>query len=66
MKGDYLAKRIRMESPETGIIMLTGFKHAIDPAKLSNFNFVLEKPVSPREMLAALKLMMRVPKQMSK
>ena len=45
--------------------MLTGFKHAIDPAKLNKFNYVFEKPVNPREILAALKLM-RVPKQMSK
>ena len=66
MKGDYLAERIRVENPETGIIILTGFKHAIDPAKLGKFNYVFEKPVNPREMLAALKLMMRVPEQMSK
>ena len=66
MKGDYLAERIRVENPETGIIILTGFKHAIDPAKLSKFNYVFEKPVNPREILAALKRMMRVPKQMSK
>jgi DNA-binding response OmpR family regulator len=66
MKGDYLAERIRVESPETGIIMLTGFMHAIDPAKLSKFSYVFEKPVNPREILAALKLMMRVPKQMSR
>ncbi len=60
MKGDYLADQIRAENPETGIIILTGFKHAIDPSKLTRFNYVFEKPVNPGKILAAVKLMMKI------
>jgi len=46
-----------VENPETGIIILTA-QHAIDPAKLSKFNYVFEKPVTRGRYWAALKRMM--------
>jgi two-component system response regulator ResD len=63
MKGDDLAERIRIENPEIGLIMLTGWKHAIEPAKLNKFNYVFEKPVAPQEIVAAVKQMTMVLKK---
>jgi two-component system response regulator VanR len=63
MKGDDLAERIRIENPEIGLIMLTGWKHAIEPAKLNKFNYVFEKPVAPKEIVAAVKQMTMVLKK---
>ena len=66
MKGDEIAEKIRLEYPEAGIIMVTGFKQALGPDKQNKFNYIFEKPVDPREILTAVKQMMKVPKQINK
>jgi CheY-like chemotaxis protein len=54
MKGDELAEKIKTEDPWTRIILLTGFRSVIDPARLNKFDSVLEKPVDPKKILEAL------------
>jgi DNA-binding response OmpR family regulator len=61
MKGDELAERFRMEDPKMGIILLTGFKPMIDPSRLRGFDYIFEKPASPKKILDVLKLA-RIPK----
>jgi len=51
MKGDELAERIRRDNPEAGILLLTGFRQAIDASRLKLFDFVVDKPASPKMIL---------------
>jgi hypothetical protein len=62
MKGDELAEKIMIEDPSTGIILLTGFRQAIDPDILDKFDYIFEKPADPNKVLEALRLMKRVVK----
>ena len=55
LKGDEVAKKIRRIDNEVGIILLTGYKPAIPLEVLERFSTVLEKPVSPEEVLKALR-----------
>jgi CheY-like chemotaxis protein len=55
LRGDEVAERIRKVESDVGLILLTGYKPAISNEVLGRFNFVLEKPVSPGEVLMALK-----------
>jgi DNA-binding NtrC family response regulator len=55
VKGDELAKSFRIEVPDMGIILLTGFKSSIDPVKLEAFDYVFEKPVNLEALIAAVK-----------
>jgi len=55
IKGDELADNFRLEEPNIGIILLTGFKSSIDPDKLKVFNYVFEKPVKLEVLIAAVK-----------
>ena len=59
MRGDAVAEGIRGIDPGAGLILLTGFKHAIDPVKLKVFNRVLEKPAHPEKVLAAISEVLR-------
>ena len=55
MKGDELVEMIKSEDPKMGVILLTGFKSAIDPSRLKKFDYVLEKPVDPKKIFEAVK-----------
>ncbi len=55
LKGDEVAERIKKIDAEVGLILLTGYKHALPQEALERFSTVLEKPVSPGEVLTALR-----------
>jgi two-component system response regulator VicR len=55
MRGDEVAKEIRELDKEVGLILLTGFKSSLSSETLKKFNYVLEKPTSPAEVLTALR-----------
>ena len=55
MKGNELAEKITIEDPKMRIILLTGFRPAIDPSNLDKFDHIFEKPVDPKKILEALR-----------
>ena len=59
MKGDEVAKKIKLENPGMRVILLTGFKSAIDPKRLEGFMYVFEKPADPRKIIEALSVITR-------
>jgi DNA-binding response OmpR family regulator len=62
MKGDELAEKIKLKDPGMGVILLTGFRPMIDPGRLKVFDYVFEKPVDPKKILDAVRLVTRIPK----
>ncbi len=44
MMGDKVARKIKKLRPEIGLILLTGFKDALNPKILDIFDYVFEKP----------------------
>lgn len=59
IKGDEVAESLRLELPDMGIILLTGFKSGIAPDKLKLFNYVFEKPANLEALIAAVKQSIR-------
>ena len=59
IKGDELANDFRLEVPNMGIILLTGFKSSIDPIRLRVFNYVFEKPANLEALIAAVQQIIR-------
>jgi len=59
MKGDEVAETIKLENPGMRVILLTGFKSAIDPKRLESFMYVFEKPADPRKIIEALRVITR-------
>lgn len=60
IKGDEVAEKIRLLDSEVGLILLTGYKLAIDPLKLGSFDYVLEKPAQPEDIIAAIRELVSV------
>ena len=54
-----MAERTRLEDPEIGVILLTGFRPVIDPGRLKKFDYVLEKPVDPKKIFDAVRSITR-------
>lgn len=54
MKGDEVAKIIKFNNPKMRIILLTGFRSAIDPKRLECFMYVFDKPIDPRNIIKSL------------
>ncbi len=58
IRGDELATKMKREVPGLPILLLTGYKHNIEPSKLKKFDYVLEKPADPQKIIAALRLLL--------
>jgi CheY-like chemotaxis protein len=54
LRGDELARRVKSMRP-IPLILLTGFRPAIKPSELMDFDYVFQKPVNPTELLDVLR-----------
>ena len=59
MKGDEVAKTIKLKNPGMKVILLTGFRSAIDPKRLEGFMYVFDKPADPSKIIEALRIITR-------
>ncbi len=55
LNGDEVAEMIRDIDPGVGILLITGHKQTLNERKLNEFDFILEKPANPDQVLKALR-----------
>ena len=55
LKGDEIAIMIKNFNPKIRILLITGYKRALNPRRLKYFDYILEKPVNPDQLLKALR-----------
>ncbi len=54
MKGDEVAEKLRASNPKVCLVLLTGFKSAMDSSKLRLFDWVFEKPADMELLVATI------------
>jgi DNA-binding NtrC family response regulator len=55
LNGDEVAERIKEIDPEVKMLLITGYKRTLDDKKINDFDFILEKPANPDQVLKALR-----------
>ena len=55
LNGDEAAEKIKDIDPGVGVILITGHKKILNERRLNDFDFILEKPVDPDQVVRVLR-----------
>jgi DNA-binding NtrC family response regulator len=55
LNGGEVAEKIRDVDPGVGILLITGYKEILDVSRQNDFDFILNKPVDPDQVVKALR-----------